>query len=93
MKNDLEAVKNEQDNLERKIQELEKSISILNAHSKEISKMKLGSMAVINQIRTISKQRIYTPKKSEDFLYNVSLSAPAMDRINSKLKELFIFEK
>lgn len=93
VQHNIELAKTEIEKLESREKDLQNSILILNAHSKEISKMKSGSMAVINQIRTISKQRIYTPKKSEDFLYNVSLSASAMDKINSKLKELFIFEK
>lgn len=85
------------DNKQKAVQQrqsyLEKRISILKANNVEISKMKFGSMAVTNQIRTISKQRIYTPKKAEDFLHNVSLSPSAMDKITSKIKELFVFEK
>ncbi len=49
-------------------------------------------MAVVNQITTVSKQRIYTPKRSEDFLYGISLSPAAMDKINEKIKELYIFD-
>lgn len=78
--------------LEKK-NELEKSLGIIRRNMKEFVKMKSGSMAVINQITTISKQRIYTPKRSEDFLYGISLSPAAMDKINIKLKELFIFSK
>ena len=70
---------------------VEKQIQRMERNEKEIQKMKAGSMAVINQITTISKQRIYTPKHSEDFLYNVSLSSTAMDKINEKIKEQYIF--
>ena len=58
----------------------------------EIEKMKLGSMAIVNQITTISKQRIYIPKKSTDFLYGISLSESAMNKINDKVKSLYLFE-
>lgn len=70
---------------------LEKQIANLERNNREIQKLKSGSMAVINQITTVSKQRIYTPKRSEDFLYGISLSPTAMDKINEKLKELYIF--
>lgn len=50
-------------------------------------------MAIVNQITTISKQRIYTPKRSEDFLDGISLSAPAMEKINEKIKSLYLFDK
>lgn len=75
-----------------KQQILEKHIATLNRNFVEIKKLKTGSMAVINQITTISKQRIYTPKYSEDFLHGVSLSSVAMDKINNKVKELYIFD-
>ena len=42
-------------------------------------------------IKPISKQRIYTPKKSEDFLYGVKLSTSSMDKINTHLRDHLIF--
>lgn len=66
-------------------------IQQIKRNSKEISKMKKGSMAVMNQITTISKQRIYTPKKSEDFLYGITLSTNALEKINKKLQEKLVF--
>lgn len=77
--------------MEEKIQKAEKSRAIIERNNQEIAKLKTGSMAVTNQITTVSKQRIYTPKRSEDFLYGISLSASAMDKINAKLKELYFF--
>ena len=79
-------------NLENKRKEIIKSISIIERNNTEIKKLKYGGMAIPNQIRTLSKQRIYTPKKSEDFLYGISLSASAMDKIDEKLRELFLFK-
>lgn len=71
--------------------EVEHSLHIVKRNQTEINKLKRGSMAIVNQITTVSKQRIYTPKKSEDFLYDVSLSTSAMEKINAKLKELYVF--
>lgn len=57
---------------------------------KEISKMKKGSIALVAQITTISKQRIYDPKTSSDILANLRVSDNTLDLIDSKIKELFI---
>jgi hypothetical protein len=59
---------------------------------KEISKMKKGSIALVSQITTISKQRIYDPKTSSDILANLRVSDNTLDLIDSKIKELFIKE-
>lgn len=57
----------------------------------ELQKMKDGSIAKIEQITTISKQRIYDPKRSSDVLSGIRFSDTAMDKINEKIKELYIF--
>lgn len=57
---------------------------------KEISKMKKGSIALISQITTVSKQRIYDPKTSSDILANLRVSNNTLDLIDSKIKQLFI---
>ena len=53
--------------------------------------MKNGSVAKIEQITTVSKQRIYIPKNKKDLLYGISFSKEAMEKINGKIKELYIF--
>lgn len=53
--------------------------------------MKDGSIAKIEQITTVSKQRIFDPKGSRDVLSGIHFSDAAMDKINEKLKELYIF--
>lgn len=57
----------------------------------ELNRMKDGSIAKIEQITTISKQRIFDPKRSSDVLYGIKFSDTAMDKINEKIKELYIF--
>ena len=82
-------IRQNREDMSKKISELRDSLKIIERNDKEILKMKTGSMAVMNQITTISKQRIFTPKKSTDFLYDISLSANAMDKIDDKLRELY----
>ena len=76
--------------LEKQIQEINADIANLQRNEREITKMKEGSIALVNQITAISKQRIYTPKKSADFLYGISLSNVAMEKLNDKITELFL---
>lgn len=57
---------------------------------KEIAKMKSGSIALVSQITTISKQRIYDPQKTGDILSGLRISDESLDLINKKIKQLFI---
>jgi hypothetical protein len=59
----------------------------------EISMMKEGSIARIEQITSISKMRIWIPQKTSDVLYNISYSENSMKKINEKIKELFVFDE
>ena len=52
--------------------------------------MKKGSIALINQITTISKQRIYNSKKDMDILSGIKLSNEKMNLIDEKIKKLFL---
>lgn len=56
----------------------------------EMSKMKKGSIALVSQITTISKQKIYDPQKTNDVLSGLRLSDASLDLINEKMKQLFI---
>lgn len=60
---------------------------------KEITRMSKGTVALIGQISTISKQRIYDPKSSFDVLSGIKLSPENLDSINEKLIELYIPSK
>ena len=51
--------------------------------------MNKGSIALVNQITTISKQRIYYPKTAKDLLARVHLSNDSLDLLDKKLIELF----
>lgn len=56
---------------------------------KEILKMKSGSIALVNQITTVSKIRIYDPKKSNDILSNIKLSNEYLNLIDQTIKECY----
>ena len=72
-----------------KIPILSKELEFLKKFEKEIMKMKRGSIALVNQITTISKQRIYYPKTSKDLLSGVHLSNFSLDLLDKKVIELF----
>lgn len=79
---------NSKDNLNQ-VSLLSQELELLKKFEKEISKMKKGSIALLNQITTISKQRIYYPKTAKDFLSGVRLSNSSLDLLDKKLIELF----
>ncbi len=56
----------------------------------EMLKMKKGSIALVSQITTISKQRIYDPQHTGDLLSGIHISDSSLDLINNKMKQLFI---
>ncbi len=80
-------------NIEQKIATLTEEEKTLNIYNKELQKLKKGSIALMEQITTVSKMRIYKPKNSNDLLYGVKFSDGAMDKINERMKELFIYSK
>lgn len=74
-------------------QKLNKDIEDAEKVKKELSSLKEGSVAKIEQIRTISKIRIYNPRGKRDPLYNIRFSEGSMQKINQKLKELYLFDE
>lgn len=90
----------ESDKITAEISKLRERISLVEGKKKslaniqkEISKMKRGSIALVGQITTISKIRIYSPLHPSDALTNIRLSVDAMDKIDDKTKELFTYQK
>lgn len=60
---------------------------------KELRKLKSGSIALVGQITTISKIRIYDPKSKYDALANVRLPNEILDKIDYEMHNLFIGKK
>lgn len=53
----------------------------------EVRNMKKGSIAFVNQITTISKIRIYEPKRSDDVLSSIKLSNEKLDLIDGVISQ------
>lgn len=56
---------------------------------KELTRMKSGSIALIGQITTVSKYRIYDPLSTKNVLHGIKLSDQTLTIIDNKIKELF----
>lgn len=56
---------------------------------KRISKLKDGSIALPNQILTISKMRVKDPIRVHDTLYNITLSDFTMEKIKEKFEKIY----
>lgn len=59
----------------------------------EINKMKIGSVALIGQITTISKIRIVDPVNIHGALNGIKLSSINLDLIDDKIRELFLHDR
>lgn len=89
----LNATKALQNMWEEKKKHNEEEMAYLEKIGAEIAHMKEGSVALVNQISTISKIRIFDPRNLKGVLAGISLSEESMEKINQKVKELYIFEQ
>lgn len=64
-------------------------LDFLNRMRAEVLKMKKGSIALVNQITTISKIRIYDPKTDHDILSGIKLSNEKLDMIDNEIRKNF----
>ena len=71
--------------IETRQDSLDNELELLERMQAEISKMKRGSIALVNQITTISKIRIYDPKTSRDMLSGIKLSNESLDKIDEEI--------
>ncbi len=81
------------ENMQFRIDALKKEVENMQKMVRELNVMKKGSIAKVEQIRSISKIRIYQPKNKSDPLYGIRLSDTSMEKINNKIKELFVFNE
>lgn len=82
-----------EDKISRNSANMDKYITALEQLRDEIVLLKTGSIAKIEQIRTISKIRICNPKNKWQPLYGIKFSESTMKKINEKIKELYIFDE
>ena len=78
---------------EEKVHNVEKQLQHTQRLINDFEKMKTGSIAQVGQITTVSKMRIYDPKRAYSSLHGIRLSENNLDLINKKIKELYIHEK
>lgn len=76
--------------LNNNITEAYKKLELAEKINNEVQKMKYGSIAIINQIRVISKQRIYDPKTEFDILSGIKLSDDNLDLIDEMIRKMFV---
>lgn len=76
--------------LDEKLDANQENLELILKINDELSQMKKGTIALVNQITTISKQRIYNPKKELDILSGIKLSDEKMALIDEKIKKLYI---
>ena len=79
----------EAEDIERSIEFLKNKLKVEQKTKSELLKMKQGSIALVGQITTVSKLRIYNPRHSTDALFDVRISDEALDKIDAKIKELY----
>lgn len=70
--------------------DLKAKIPLIEKITAEFKQMKKGTIALANQITTISKQRIYDPKKDFDILAGIKVSEEKMKLIDEKIKKLYL---
>lgn len=68
-----------------KIKMLSDKLEYLEKIKTEIEHMKNGSIALVSQITTISKQRIYDPINNNGILSKIRLSPKSLDRIDAEI--------
>ncbi|WP_273328137.1 type II toxin-antitoxin system PemK/MazF family toxin [Vallitalea guaymasensis] len=92
----LKQVKADIMNLQLKKMELTESTEInqidrdIKYKKKELSNLEKGSVALLNQICSLSKLRIYKPKRNDDILSSFCLDDDLMDKIDNKIIELYL---
>lgn len=81
------------DELTAKLRIAKSDLDLANKSRREISRLKQGSIALTDQITTISKIRIYDPKTDHDVLSNVKLSDEKLDLIDAAIMKNFLGPK
>lgn len=75
--------------LEDELKSLKKRLEYCNRMKAEVDHMKIGSIALVGQITTISKIRIYDPKYKNDALSKIRVSSDTLDILDQRVQELY----
>lgn len=76
--------------IQTKIDEATKSLNEMKKINNEVSNMKMGSIALVSQITTVSKMKIYDPKSDHDVLAGIKFTNTSLDLLNEKVKQIFV---
>lgn len=69
---------------------IQNKLKLLKRMQTAIQNMKKGSIALTNQITTVSKMRIYDPKNNYDILSGIKLSNAKLDLIDNEIKKMYL---
>ena len=83
-------INSETKRMQAEVTRLTDQVTLITKIKNEIEKMKIGSIALVSQITTVSKIRIYDPKRNDDVLANIRLSNENLDLIDSEIQKLFL---
>lgn len=72
-----------------RMDEINAKISRMHKMKRETDRMKIGSIALVGQITTISKIRIYDPKYPNDALSHIRVSSATLDKLDARFQELY----
>lgn len=72
-----------------KISNMKQTLNLINRMGVEVNKMKKGSIALVSQISTVSKIRIYDPKTNHDVLSGIKLSNEKLDIIDHEIVKFY----
>ena len=72
-----------------RMKEINSGIDHIKKLKRETDRMKVGSIALVGQITTISKIRIYDPKYSSDALSKIRVSSTTLDMLDARVQELY----
>lgn len=79
----------EREALRKQLTEVAKQIAYCGKMNKEVEKMKPGSIAMVGQITTVSKLRIYDPKYKNDIFTKLRVSSATLDTLDERVQQLF----
>lgn len=79
--------------LDQMINSALREMMTINNLDKDMKKLKLGTIASVSQITTISKQRIINPKNNKDSLSGLKLNSSDLDTLNKYISNLYLFSK
>lgn len=74
---------------EKQLDEANALITKHNIIMEEVSRLNAGTVAIVSQIRTVSKIRIQNPRHHKDALFNMRVDKHVTDKIRAVMKDLY----